>query len=527
MRKPNIILLMLDDMGFSDIGCYGGEIDTPNLDRLGHEGVRFTQFYNGARCCPTRASLLTGLYAHQAGVGAMVRREEARSYRGRLDPQTVTIAEALKQAGYRTLMSGKWHVGGMYDLLDPEQWRREMGDEQHPIPVQRGFDRFYGSLCGAGSYWRPLTLVEDDTLLEPPGEGYYFTDALGEAACRMIRESVAEDAGRPFFLYWAPTAPHWPLHAWPKDIEKYKGRYDGGWDELRKQRYARQLEMGILDGGWALSPRDEQSHPWVEARDKAWESLRMAVYAAQIDNLDQNVGRMLDTLEELGQAEDTLFLFLSDNGACAEFLAEESEEPRFPAQFAQPTADGEGTVQVGNRPGVAPGGDETFMSYDLPWANASNTPFRRFKSWTHEGGIATPLIAHWPAGMAGGRIFHGVGHIIDLMPTILDAAGAEYPRRYNGHDIPPAEGESLLGPITGEDAWQRSTPLFWEHIGCKAARRGDWKIVRDRHSDAWELYDLSRDRTELHDLAAERPEVVESLAGEWRAWAERVGVKLG
>ena len=520
--KPNIILLMVDDMGFSDVGCFGGEIETPNLDRLGRDGVRFTQFYNGARCCPTRASLLTGLYAHQAGVGGMVNRGTTPAYQGFLNDRCVTIAEALKPAGYRTLMSGKWHVGGSYDMQNPGQWRRQAGDPGHPIPVQRGFDEHYGILTGACSYWNPATLIHNDRFVEPQGEGYYLTDALTDQACRMIR-GAAQDQ-QPFFLYWAPTTPHWPLHAHPHDIDKYRRRYDDGWDQMRKQRYARQIDEGVIRQEWNLSPRDNEAPPWNDVEDKLWESMRMAVYAAMMDNLDQNVGKVIGLLERLGIADDTMFVFLSDNGACAEFLREDAEEHEWPGHFALPTADGQSTVSVGNQRGVEPGPDGTFMNYDLPWANASNTPFRKFKAWTHEGGIATPLIVHWANGMKGGRVCHNVGHVIDLMPTILDAAGATYPAQYIDRDVLSVEGESLFDVIAGQDDWQRDRSLYWEHNDHKAARNADWKIVQTRDSEAWQLYNLAADRTELNDLSDEQPDVLRHMITNWQAWARRVGV---
>ncbi len=520
--RPNIVLLMLDDMGFSDIGCFGGEIQTPHLDRLGHQGVRFTQFYNGARCCPTRASLLTGLYAHQTGVGSMTQWTQRPAYRGCINRQCVTIAEVLRTTGYRTCMSGKWHVGGDYKMQDPQQWRNAIGDERHPTPMQRGFDQHYGILTGACSYWNPATLVRNDTFLEPPGPGYYLTDALTTEACGMVRQAAADD--KPFFLYWSPTTPHWPLHAHAHDIDKYRNRYDRGWDPMRQERYQRQLDMGLIKPEWQLSPRDEKAQAWETIPDKRWESLRMAVYAAQMDNLDQNVGRLLAVLDELGIADNTMFIFLSDNGACAEFLREDSQPNSWPGHYALPTADGKSVVSVGNRRDLDPGPDGTFMSYDLSWANASNTPFRKFKCWANEGGIATPCIVHWPQGMAGGRIHHGVGHIIDIMPTILDAAGVTYPQCYADQPIHPTPGESLLPAIQGRDDWQRANPLYWEHNGHKAVRDDDWKLVQPAGTDQWSLYDMSRDRTELHDLATEQSDTADRLHRQWQTWAEQVDV---
>ncbi len=521
-KRPNIILLMTDDMGFSDLGCFGGEIGTPNLDRLGKKGVRFTNFYNCARCCSTRASILTGLYPHQAGIGAMVDWGETEAYRGRLNRNCVTLAEVLRSAGYVTCMSGKWHVGGEYKIGDPAQWRKEVGDERHPTPRQRGFDHFYGILCGACSYWKPTTLMKDDTFIESVPKDYYLTDALADEACGMI--SNASNAGKPFFLYWTPTTPHWPLHARPADIDKYRDRYRDGWDVMRQRRYDRQVRDGIIKPEWGLSPRDEKASAWDDESDKRWESLRMAVYAAQIDNLDQNVGKVLARLDALGIADNTLFFVLSDNGACAEFLREDASKDEWPGQYALPTAAGDKIVEVGNRKDLDPGPDGTFMSYDLSWANASNTPFRKFKTWTHEGGIATPLIMHWPAAMKGERIFHDTGHVIDIMPTILQAAGVEYPRQFADKQILPAEGVSLLNALTDVKHPPRPRELFWEHLRFKAVRSGDWKLVQPRNSKTWQLYDLSKDRTELNDVSGDHPDFVQPLVASWDAWAKRVGV---
>jgi arylsulfatase len=518
--RPNVILLMLDDMGFSDIGCFGAEIETPNLDRLGRGGMRFTHFYNGARCCPTRASLLTGLYAHQAGVGGMVGRGPTPAYQGFLNDSCVTIAEALRPAGYATLMSGKWHVGGPYANDRPETWQAA-GDPGHPTPRQRGFDHYYGMLHGAGSYFNPPTLMREDALIEP-GEDHYFTDAVGAEARRMVRGAL--DAGAPFFLYWTPTTPHWPLHAWPADIEKYRGRYREGWDVARDRRFARLRAEGLVRDEWNLSPRDEESHPWEACEHQEWEDLRMAVYAAQIDRLDQTVGEMIALLEERGVLDETLFIFLSDNGGCAEFLREDAEPGQWPEIYSRTNPDGTPCV-VGNNPDREPGGKDTFMSYDLPWANVSNTPFRKFKSWIHEGGIATPFFVHWPAGgVEAGRITHEVTHIIDILPTILDAAGAAYPATRAGQDVQPPEGESFLPLLRGE-RWTRRTPLFWEHGGCRGMREGRWKLVAGRGGAPWELYDMAADRTELNDLAAAEPERTARMASAWQAWADRVGVR--
>ncbi|MGD2174770.1 MAG: arylsulfatase [Candidatus Brocadiaceae bacterium] len=518
-NRPNIVLILVDDMGFSDIGCYGSEIRTPNLDRLAESGVRFSHAYNGARCCPTRASLLTGLYAQQAGVGHMVGdRGVGPAYQGFLRDDCVTIAEALKPAGYRTCMSGKWHVGGVYAPDDPESWRP--GDARHPIPVQRGFDCHYGMLGGAGNYFNPPGMVQDDTVISPGGGDYYITDAISGKAVEMIEDAAADDS--PFFLYVSYTAPHWPLQALPEDIARYEGTYgDGGWDAVRTRRHEELNASGILDPCWGISPRDGKAPPWEKAEHREWEDLRMAVYAAQIDRMDQGVGRIMGRLRELGMAENTLVMFLSDNGGCAEFLRED-EGDGWPGCYARTLPDGR-RVQVGNVPGRRPGPADTFMSYDLPWAHASNSPFRLYKHWVHEGGIATPLILHWPAGVGtGARIEHTPVHIIDVMPTVLEAAGAQYPAEHAGNPVQPMEGQSVLPLVQGR-SFHRGVPIFWEHEGNRAVRRGRWKLV-SRYPGPWELYDMVEDRTELNDLADGNRGVVRELGELYDRWAERCGV---
>jgi arylsulfatase len=481
-RRPNIVLIMADDMGFSDLGCYGSEIATPTLDRLAKGGVRFTQFYNCARCCPTRASLLTGLHPHQAGIGHMVQDRGIPSYQGYLNEHCVTIAEVLRQAGYRTCMSGKWHVG-----------------EQRPHwPLDRGFEKYYGLISGGCNYFElspGRMMARDNTPIRPEEESFYLTDAFSDNAVRFIGECARDKS--PFFLYVAYTAPHWPLHALPEDIAKYKGTYAAGWDALREKRHGRMIEMGIVDGRWRRSPRDPRAPAWSDAENKEWEDMRMAVYAAQIDRMDHGIGKILAKIREVGAEENTLVMFLSDNGGCAENLQ-------------------------GNDPRVMPGPKETFMSYGLPWANASNTPLRRYKHWVHEGGIATPLIAYWPAAIEGDRITHEVGHVIDIMATCLDVAGAKYPKTRNGSEIIPLEGKSLL-PIFQGKGRAGHEAIFWEHEGNKAVRQGKWKLV-SQHPQGWELYDLEADRTELKDLAEKRPEKVKELASLHDEWAKRCGV---
>ena len=528
--RPNFVLILVDDMGFSDIGCYGSEIRTPNLDKLAQGGMRFSQMYNYARCCPTRACMLTGAYPHQAGIGHMMENTGSPSYQGYLRDDVVTIAEALKSGGYRTCMSGKWHVGGAYDPTRPEGWRP--GEEGHPTPRQRGFDRYYGTLDGAGSFFAPYSLMEDDSFVNlgaesgSQGKGqtdqtgadgaYYYTDAISGQAVKMIEEaSLTED---PFFLYVSYTAPHWPLHALPQDIAKYEGTYrNGGWDTLRTARHEELKGMGLLDSRWQISPRDESAPPWEDTRHQDWEDMRMAVYAAQIDRMDQGVGRILAALEASQLDENTLILFLSDNGGCAEFLSENGWVDR----YSDWTPDGR-PMRVGNDPDILPGGPHTFMSYDLPWANASNAPFRLYKHWVHEGGISTPLIAHWPSTIQPSQIVHEPCHIIDILPTLLDAAGIAQPEEYNGQPILPMEGESFLTLLRGAK-WSRQGHIFWEHEGNRAVRLGRWKLV-SKHGGRWELYDMLNDRTELNDLSGKNRPKVEEFADLYHAWAERVGV---
>jgi len=514
MRQPNIMVILADDLGFSDIGCFGSEISTSNLDRLARDGVSFTQMYNCARCCPSRASLLTGLYPHQAGVGHMVDDEGVPAYQGYLNRNCVTIAEALKTGGYAAGMSGKWHVGGSYGTA-PDT-RLKAGDERHPLPRQRGFDRFYGTLAGAGSYYRPHTLMLDDEFVDTAGDdSYYYTDAISRHAAGMVEQFHAED--RPFFMYVAYTAPHWPLHALEEDVVKYRRVYRAGWDEIRRERYERLVRTGIIGENWRLSGRHEGCVAWEAAGNREWEIERMAVYATQIERMDRGIGLILDKLRELGIEDDTMTVFLSDNGGCHEEL----DGSEWLGRMVGPTRAGM-AVAYGNDPSRMPGGEDTYMSYGVAWANVSNTPFRMFKHWVHEGGIATPMIVHWPAGPAAtGRIVREPCHAVDLMATCLDAAGIAYPREYGGRPLIPPEGRSLLPAIAGEALPEK--PIFWEHEGNRAVRLGRWKLVC-KQSEGWELYDMERDRTELSDIATEYPEQVSLLRHLYEQWAVRCGV---
>ncbi len=492
--KPNIVVILADDLGFSDIGCYGSEIHTPNLDRLAGEGLRFTQAYNVARCCPSRAALLTGLYPHQAGMGDMTgggaKERPEGPYQGYLNQHCVTMAELLKTAGYSTYMSGKWHVGEKR-----EHW-----------PLKRGFDRYFGLISGASSYFGilpqevpPRVMVRDDAPYAPEGDHFYMTDAFTDHAVEFLKE---HDASKPFLLYLAYTAPHWPLHALEEDIAKYRGKYGMGWDKLREQRYERMVKQGIIDPKWKLSPRDSEVPAWDGVENKEDWDLRMAVYAAMIDRMDQGIGRVLDTLKRQGMEENTLVLFLADNGGCHEHL----DKPKL------------------HKPGALPGTRESYLSYERPWANASNTPFRMFKHWCHEGGVATPLIARWPARIKQhGELTGQVAHITDIMATCADLSGAQYPDTVAGQKITPLVGKSLAPILEGKTREPRS-PLFWEHEGNRAMREDQWKLVATATGD-WELYDLEADRTELTNLAQAQPDRAKAMLDSWNTWAKEVGVK--
>lgn len=476
--RPNIIVILADDMGFSDIGCYGSEIATPNLDKLAAGGLRFTQFYNTARCCSTRAALLTGLYSHQAGVGHMVEDHNVPGYRGFLNDRCATIAEDLRAAGYATFMSGKWHVG-----------------EKRPHwPVDRGFDRYYGLVSGGSNYFRidpERILALDDKKIDAE-PGYYATNTFTDHALEFIE--VQRGKAQPFFLYLAYTAPHWPLHALPEDIAKYRGKYTAGWEALRESRYKKLIELGIIDKNWPLSPRDRS---WEDAKDKDEWDLRMAVYAAQVDRMDQNIGRVMAKLKEMNIDENTLVMFMSDNGGCAEDINR-----------------GKAGAEIGTA--------DSFTSYKPGWANASNTPFRMFKHWEHEGGISTPLVVSWPAKIKKSALTPVIGHVIDILPTCLDVAGAQPLKTLNGNDLQPVEGKSLLPVFTGSSQEVHDV-VYWEHEGNRAVRQGKWKLVA-KHKAKWELYDMLADRTELNNLAGKNEEKVKELSAFWDAWAKRVGV---
>jgi len=473
-NRPNIVLIMADDMGYSDLGCYGSEIKTPNIDRLAADGLRFAQFYNCAKCAPTRNSLLTGLYYQQTDVGK--------------GENCVTIAEALRRAGYTTLMTGKWHVGS--------------------TPIDRGFDRYFGMLGGACSYFEPNdTFRLDATPFKTDDKNFYTTDAFTDYALEFLDEAGRKD--KPFFLYVAYNAPHYPLHALPEDIEKYRGTYMKGWDAVRRERYDRLIKMGLVDSRCALSERQNEDiksggggvravPPWDSVEDKEAEDLKMAVYAAMVDRMDQNIGRIMRKLKDIEVEDNTLVMFLSDNGGCP--------------------------YERNHTPDIPPGPAESYRTYDTPWANVSNTPFRLYKRFNHEGGNSTPFVARWPQVIkGGGSITHQPGHIIDVMATCIEVAGAAYPAEYDGRQVLPLEGKSLV-PIFEGRRRKGHDALFWEFQNNKAVRQGKWKLVTVGDGP-WELYDIETDRTETNNLVADMPEKARELENMWNVWAERCNVK--
>ena len=505
--RPNILLILCDDMGYSDIGCFGGEIRTPNLDRLAAGGVRFTQFYNTARCCPTRASLMTGLYPHECGLGHMTGRDQGTGYRGFINDSSVTIAEVLAAAGYRTMMTGKWHAG-----TTKGHW-----------PEDRGFQRFHGIHNWVDSYWKVLRgceVYEDGKVVtpataDPPnvlqrGREWYSTEVFTDHAIRFIDEAVW--AGTPFFQYVAYNAPHWPLEAPDEDIAKYRGTYTSGWRELRRQRYRRMIEMGILKKAWPLSEDDAPKWESLPGTDRDELDFRRSIYAAQIDRMDRNIARLVRRLKDRGVYENTLILFLSDNGCSAE-----PEDEMFGYKFA--------TNRIANFAAWRKESGRS-ASQGRAWANASNTPFRLFKKWSHEGGVSTPLIAHWPAGIRRpGRMDHQPGHVVDILATCVDVAGATYPKAHKGKTIKPARGISLLPTLQDRDRPPHDA-IYWEHQNSAAIRMGTWKLVCENvpAGRPWELYDMAADRTETNDLAAKHADRVATMKEAWLAWARETNV---
>jgi arylsulfatase A-like enzyme len=512
-RPPNVMLIVADDLGFSDLGCYGGEIDTPVLDELATAGVRFSQFYNTARCSPSRASLLTGLHPHQTSIGILTNDDRPVGYSGSLNDRCLTLAELLSAAGYATFLAGKWHLSS--DVWNPNaSW-----------PTRRGFQGFYGTLTGCGSYFWPGTLTrgEQPAEHEPLGRDFYYTDAISAEAARFVRRLAYDVPGQPFFLYVAYTAPHWPLHAREEDVERYAGTFHAGWDVLREQRMNRLVKAGLLPADTPLSQRDPTQPPWSAEPHQSWQVRRMQAYAAQVDRMDRGIGLVIDTLRDTGAFDDTLIVFLSDNGAsCEELPQGELEQFRRRADILRVTTRDGRPVQIGNSADVLPGPEDTYASYGQAWANLSNTPFRYYKRWVHEGGIATPLILHWPGGgLRDGGIVYDPFQLVDIVPTILEATSVSYPGELGEREVLPLEGRSMLGALRGEPVPQAT--LYWEHTGNCAVRNHRWKLVR-AHPHGWELYDMEHDRSETHDVIREHPKVAAELAAAYDAWTARVGV---
>jgi arylsulfatase A-like enzyme len=520
--RPNIILIMADDLGFSDIGCYGGEIHTPNIDFLANNGIRYTQFYNTSRCCPTRASLLTGLYNHQAGIGKMTDAEDEPGYRGHLTENTVTLAEVLKVAGYQTAMVGKWHVSNTNVQKNPQEqlaWlnhQKDFGDfaPVSQYPTSRGFDRYFGNIWGVVDFFDPFSLVSGTKPVKTVPKNYYHTDAISDTAVAYIKSYAKSSA--PFFMYVAHTAPHWPLMALPEDIAKYNDTYKPGWDVIRKNRYQKMVKLGLIDPAKTkLSERWQNDLKWENNPDKAWDAQAMAVHAAMIDRMDQGIGRMLKTLRETGQLDNTLILFLSDNGASPENCA------AYGAGFDRPSETRDGRkIAYDLKKQVMPGPQTTYASIGQRWANVANTPYRFWKAESYEGGVHTPLVAFWPKGMKAkkGSFSARTGHVMDFMSTFVEVAGATYPREYQGHAITPTTGISLV-PSFQAKALAGHSSLFNEHFGARYARSGNWKLVSASRDTNWRLFDLATDKTEMNDVAARYPEKVHQLDSLWHRWA--------
>jgi len=532
-KRPNFLVIMTDDMGFSDIGCYGSEIKTPNIDRLAKNGVRFTHFYNTARCSPSRASLLTGVYPHQAEMGNLSSNNYPEpGYHDNLSKNTVTMAEVFRQAGYSTYMTGKWHLAKEMDSNgDHSNW-----------PLQRGFERYFGTLNGSGSYFDPGTLISNNTFVAP-GKNFYYTDAISDTTVKFIQQHPKE---KPFFFYVAYTAAHWPLHAPEKEIDKQKGKYDAGWDVVRRRRFEKQKKLGIIEKNYLLSDRTKTRPAWEKEPMKLWQARRMEVYAAMIVVMDQGVGRILHALEEKDALENTVIIYLHDNGGCAEPQGTDKAEipitvqqkelkplsPDSVSRLKRPIYTRDGRFIRSGR-GVIAGNADTWTAYGEEWANVSNTPFRLYKQYVHEGGIASPLIVKWPAGISTkGGLDKQLSHIIDILPTCLDLAGITYPKDFNGRSILPVEGVSLV-PSIFHGPFDRER-LFWEHSGNRAIRIGDWKLVArvqkekiftPADENAWELYNLENDPTETKNLASEFPGKVKEMIGRWEEEAIRTNAK--
>jgi arylsulfatase A-like enzyme len=528
-KRPNIILVMADDLGYSDIGCYGGEVQTPNLDKLAQNGLRFTNCYNMGRCCPTRASMLTGLYPHQAGIGKMTFNEGEPGYRGQLNEHTVTMAEALRTAGYQTGMVGKWHISETVERKDKAEqlkWLAHQADygnfaDPNSYPSGRGFEKFYGTIWGVVDYFDPFSLVHGKEPVKTVPKDFYYTNALGDTAISFVNQFSNSD--KPFFLYVAYTAPHWPVQALPEDIKKYENTYKDGWQALRKRRYDRLVALKLIDP--ATTPLPAFMFPkkdWATNPNREWDARAMAVHAAMVDRMDQNIGHLVAELKRTKQFDNTLIVFMSDNGA----------SPEDPTEFgpgfdrAGSTRDGQ-PVAFPKQKEVLPSGELVHAGIGEVWAHSLNTPYRYYKAKQHEGGIKTPCIVHWPQGVQQpGRLVGEPVHVIDLMRTFLDLGQGSYPTTYAGRSITPSPGKSFVPLLTSAKPLAKPlhAELFWEHFGAAALRTGDWKIVRLTPTEPWELYDLGHDHSETKNLAGQNAARVTAMNKRWQQLAQEYEV---
>lgn len=502
-KSPNILIIVSDDLGYSDLGCFGGEIDTPHLDQLAANGVRMTQFYTTGRCCPSRASLLTGHYPHRVGLGHMTQDIGRPGYRGRVNANAPTIAEVLANAGYRSFISGKWHLGTS-------------------DPTLHGFEEFYGTLTSAKTFWDPdhfIRLPKGRDKVSATDKSFYGTDAITDHALSFLK-IARKTPGKPWFLYLAYNAPHFPLQAPKDDIQKYASTYQHGWDQLRESRFKRMKQLGVIPKSAKLSPRSPFWN-YGETRtgaNPAWRTLppdrqadlarRMAIYAAMVDRMDANFGRITDDLNTRNELDNTLIIFLSDNGACAEWdpFGFDIKSSNQNILYRSDQLDEMGTAG-------------TFHSAGSGWANGSNTPFRLYKHFCHQGGVISPCIVHWPQGLSNHKneICHVPGHLIDLLPTAMSVAKANYPAKRYGKQSEPIPGQNLLSLIQEPSTSART--IFLEHEGNRGLRHGRWKLSALKN-EAWELYDLDADPTELNDLAESHPDLVNRLSAKWKAWAK-------
>ena len=520
--KPNVVVILADDLGYSDLGCFGGEAKTPNLDALAREGVRFTGFYNNARCCPTRASLLTGLYPHVAGIGAMNERTALPAYSGALKPTTPTIAEVLKTSGYKTAAFGKWHVSNTTQRPDhlSDLDRKTFPETFSPIeqyPTRRGFDEYWGNLWGVVDYFNPFSLVDGERPIISLPADFYMTDAINAHAADYIRRQAGST--QPFFLYLAHCAPHWPLHARPEELAKYRAQYNDGYEHVRQARYQRQIDSGLIDPKTtALSgPVSGKKFGEMTPEERTFQAGLFQAHAAMIDRMDQGLGDVFDALKAAGKWDDTLIVFLSDNGASPE---------RYPdSGYDRPDVarDGQPITYAYDDPSKLAGPEHTFYYIGADWAHVANTPYRKAKASQYNGGERTPMIVHWPAGLKlpAGSFVRATGHVIDLMPTALDVAGASMPATFAGRTPHPLQGVSLLPLLRGAAALPAERSLFGEHEGgCSVMTPDGWKLIKDRGETDWHLYDLNTDQTELNDRFAEEPERAEQMRALWDEWAK-------